>query len=819
MESKNRRKSVKSKSKEIPSAPPGFRSLTSFMLKKVAKTDKSECDPICMESILKLNDAAAYRAILKHRPWILFDHSNCDPEKSNTEDFPQGFSSNACRPKGVSLGCPDCNDCLKVTARWCPEDARRDVLDEVQMFHPTEEEFKDTLEYIASIRSKAEPYGICRIVPPPSWQPPCLPDEKNIWENSKFSTKIQRIDGLQVQCQQEVIDNPYKNVETKTRKEPGAALDSQPGNENPHDVKDLESKPGPTFSLSTFKKFADDFKAKYFHRDNNVMGSDEKWEPSVENVEGEYGRITQNPTDEIEVVFGNDLGTGVLSSGFPMVSDSVESLNHPECMRSGWNLNNMLTQAGSLLSFESSEVSSKFAPQVHVGMCFSSFNWKVEEHQLYSLCYMHVGEPRVWYSIPGRFAADFETVRKKHLPILFAEESDLLDNLQMQLSSAILKSEGVPVYRCVQYPREFVLVFPGAYHSGFDCGFNFSESVSFAPLDWLLHGQKVVELYCEQRRRTSISYDKLLLGAARKAVRAQFEIGLCGMGTPDNLYWKDACGRDGILTKAFDLRRKSESSKREFLCASLKSRIMEKDFDVTCKRECCVCLRDLHLSAISCPCSTNKFACLNHGKQLCFCPWSDKFILWRYEISELNTLCLALEGKASVIHKWAKVDLGLTVHSVASKASKQNPGNASASSSTALARVAFLNSLKRKRDAVEPKGSGTDGISPSIEAKLKPPLPDSTCVGKSKAKQKKVGHQSTARHKSGVNSAPAIKPDLKSRKVQSSIPNLAENDPKVSRDFLGLSLTSGYVSLLPEIRSFDVSSDSSASSSGSDDDT
>ncbi|XP_054815437.1 putative lysine-specific demethylase JMJ16 isoform X7 [Prosopis cineraria] len=714
MESKNRRKSVKSKSKEIPSAPPGFRSLTSFMLKKVAKTDKSECDPICMESILKLNDAAAYRAILKHRPWILFDHSNCDPEKSNTEDFPQGFSSNACRPKGVSLGCPDCNDCLKVTARWCPEDARRDVLDEVQMFHPTEE------------RPRPEK------------------SREQLW----------------------------------------------------------------TLNL-----------AKYFHRDNNVMGSDEKWEPSVENVEGEYGRITQNPTDEIEVVFGNDLGTGVLSSGFPMVSDSVESLNHPECMRSGWNLNNMLTQAGSLLSFESSEVSSKFAPQVHVGMCFSSFNWKVEEHQLYSLCYMHVGEPRVWYSIPGRFAADFETVRKKHLPILFAEESDLLDNLQMQLSSAILKSEGVPVYRCVQYPREFVLVFPGAYHSGFDCGFNFSESVSFAPLDWLLHGQKVVELYCEQRRRTSISYDKLLLGAARKAVRAQFEIGLCGMGTPDNLYWKDACGRDGILTKAFDLRRKSESSKREFLCASLKSRIMEKDFDVTCKRECCVCLRDLHLSAISCPCSTNKFACLNHGKQLCFCPWSDKFILWRYEISELNTLCLALEGKASVIHKWAKVDLGLTVHSVASKASKQNPGNASASSSTALARVAFLNSLKRKRDAVEPKGSGTDGISPSIEAKLKPPLPDSTCVGKSKAKQKKVGHQSTARHKSGVNSAPAIKPDLKSRKVQSSIPNLAENDPKVSRDFLGLSLTSGYVSLLPEIRSFDVSSDSSASSSGSDDDT
>ena len=123
----------------------------------------------------------------------------------------------------------------------------------------------------------------------------------------------------------------------------------------------------------------------------------------------------------------------------------------------------------------------------------------------------------------------------------------------MQLSSSILKSEGIPVYRCVQYPGEFVLVFPGAYHSGFDCGFNCSESVSFAPLDWLLHGQKVEELYCERRRKTSISYDKLLLGAARKAVRAQFEIELCSRGTPDDLKWKDTCGKNGKLTKAFDV--------------------------------------------------------------------------------------------------------------------------------------------------------------------------------------------------------------------------------------------------------------------------
>lgn len=119
-----------------------------------------------------------------------------------------------------------------------------------------------------------------------------------------------------------------------------------------------------------------------------------------------------------------------------------------------------------------------------------------------------------------------------------------------QLSPSILKSEGVPVYRCVQNPGEFVLTFPRAYHSGFNCGFNCAEAVNVAPVDWLPHGQIAVELYREQGRRTSISHDKLLLGAAREAVRAQWELNLLKKNTMDNLKWKDVCGKDGILAKA-----------------------------------------------------------------------------------------------------------------------------------------------------------------------------------------------------------------------------------------------------------------------------
>lgn len=88
-----------------------------------------------------------------------------------------------------------------------------------------------------------------------------------------------------------------------------------------------------------------------------------------------------------------------------------------------------------------------------------------------------------------------------------------------QLSPSFLKQEGVPVYRLVQRAGDFVITFPHAYHSGFNSGFNVAEAVNVAPVDWLPHGQAAVELYREQHRKTSVSHDKLLLRAARVAVK------------------------------------------------------------------------------------------------------------------------------------------------------------------------------------------------------------------------------------------------------------------------------------------------------------
>ena len=148
------------------------------------------------------------------------------------------------------------------------------------------------------------------------------------------------------------------------------------------------------------------------------------------------------------------------------------------------------------------------------------------------------------------------TLRNCHMLYCFMSLNLLLLVQVTQLSPSILKADGVPVYRCVQNPGEFVLTFPRAYHSGFNCGFNCAEAVNVAPVDWLPHGQNAIELYREQGRKTSISHDKLLLGAARDAVKAHWEINLLRKNTTDNLRWKSVCGKDGILSKALKVRSK-----------------------------------------------------------------------------------------------------------------------------------------------------------------------------------------------------------------------------------------------------------------------
>ena len=61
------------------------------------------------------------------------------------------------------------------------------------VFRPTAAQFRDPLRYVASIRREAEPFGICKIVPPRSWRGRvCC----GLEFHKEFATKRQRIHEL-----------------------------------------------------------------------------------------------------------------------------------------------------------------------------------------------------------------------------------------------------------------------------------------------------------------------------------------------------------------------------------------------------------------------------------------------------------------------------------------------------------------------------------------------------------------------------------------------------------------------------------------------
>ena len=49
-------------------------------------------------------------------------------------------------------------------------------------------------------------------------------------------------------------------------------------------------------------------------------------------------------------------------------------------------------------------------PWLYLGMLFSSFCWHREDIYLASINYMHAGEAKQWYGIPGAKSKAFQTV-------------------------------------------------------------------------------------------------------------------------------------------------------------------------------------------------------------------------------------------------------------------------------------------------------------------------------------------------------------------------------------------------------------------------
>nr|CAD1835978.1 unnamed protein product [Ananas comosus var. bracteatus] len=197
------------------------------------------------------------------------------------------------------------------------------------------------------------------------------------------------------------------------------------------------------------------------------------------------------------------------------VGSDVESTGSAgwKLSNSPWNLQVIARSPGSLTRFMPDEVPGVTSPMVYIAMLFSWFAWHVEDHELHSLNFLHMGAPKTWYAIPGDHAAALEEIVRVQG---YGGNVDRLAALAMLggkttlLSPEVLVASGIPCCRLVQNPGEFVVTFPRAYHIGFSHGFNCGEAANFATPQWLKFAKDAAVRRAAMNYLPMLSHQQLL---------------------------------------------------------------------------------------------------------------------------------------------------------------------------------------------------------------------------------------------------------------------------------------------------------------------
>ncbi|XP_059443641.1 lysine-specific demethylase JMJ17 isoform X2 [Corylus avellana] len=382
--------------------------------------------------------------------------------------------------------------------------------------------------------------------------------------------------------------------------------------------------PGKRYSLEAFRRVADRAKKRWF---GTVSASRVQ-------IEKKFWEIVEGLVGEVEVMYGSDLDTSIYGSGFPRANDqrpqTVEAKVWGEYCDSPWNINNLPKLKGSMLRAVHQNITGVMVPWLYMGMLFSAFCWHFEDHCLYSMNYLHWGEPKCWYSVPGSEAQAFEKVMQKSLPDLFDAQPDLLFQLVTMLNPSVLQEHGVPVYSILQEPGNFVITFPRSYHGGFNLGLNCAEAVNFAPADWLPHGGVGAERYQQYHKAAVLSHEELLCVVAK--------VNDCnGRVSP---YLKKELLR--IYDKEKNLREqlwKNGIIKSSPMSPRKCPEYVGTEEDPTC----IICKQYLYLSAVVCRCRPSAFVCLEHWERLCECKSSRLCLLYRHTLAELYDLVLTVD--------------------------------------------------------------------------------------------------------------------------------------------------------------------------------
>jgi histone demethylase JARID1 len=305
--------------------------------------------------------------------------------------------------------------------------------------------------FYTRIHDQVASFGICKIVPPSEWNPPC----QITFENSKkFPTKRQQINKLQE----------------------GQGFED-----------------GKRYNLSEYKAMADEFFRKWcLDNHPDKINANNHIKIDMDDLARDYWGMVETQSRDAEVDYANDIETSTYNSGFlkkvktneVKLEDNRSSSDNDVIVfddeyyaESPWNLNNLPTAKGSVLQYLRTPINGINVPWLYIGMLFATFCWHNEDNYLYSINYNHFGAVKQWYGVPGSSAEQFEKVSRNFLLGLFRESPDLLQHMTTQISPSLLYANEVPVYQMTQEAKTFIVTFPKAFHAGFSYGVRNRSSI------------------------------------------------------------------------------------------------------------------------------------------------------------------------------------------------------------------------------------------------------------------------------------------------------------------------------------------------------